>query len=187
MSARPRVGPRVIAGDAGGRRLVVAGETRPTSDRVKEALFSMLGSVEDATVLDCFAGSGGLAIEALSRGAASAVLVERAREAVAAIHTNLDRVGFADRADVHRADVRTLLRRPAAVAAGLVFVDPPYPWTDEELSALLDQLADSEWCAPGARVVLERPRRRPPAALPRSWRSSRRRTYGDTLIVVIDT
>jgi len=188
VSARPRPAPRVIAGSASGRRLVVAGETRPTSDRVKEALFAMLGSVEGAMVLDCFAGSGALGIEALSRGAASAVLVERAPEAVGAIRTNLERVGFADRVDVRRADVRAALRRPApAPAADLVFVDPPYGWGDEELTALLDQLADSPWRAPGARVVLERPRRRPPGAFPRNWRSSRRRTYGDTLVVVIDT
>lgn len=187
MSARPRAGPRVIAGIAGGRRLTVAGETRPTSDRVKEALFSMLGPVEDAMVLDCFAGSGALAIEALSRGAASAVLVERAPEAMATIRTNLERVGLAERANVCRADIRAVLRRPPSLTADLVFVDPPYSWGDEELAALLEQLAGSPWLAPGARVVLERPRRHPPSALPGGWRSSRSRTYGDTLLVVIDT
>jgi 16S rRNA (guanine966-N2)-methyltransferase len=176
----------VIAGTARGRRLEVAGETRPTSDRAKEALFSMLGSVEGTRVLDCFAGSGALAIEALSRGAASAVLVERAGAAVAAIRSNLDRVELADRADVRRADIRALLRRPDGTA-DLVFVDPPYSWEEEKVAALLDQLAESSWCAPGARVVLERPRRRPPVALPGGWESSRRRTYGDTLVAVIHT
>src|SRR5687767_7683772 len=100
--ARPRL--RVISGTAGGRRLVVPPGTtaRPTTDRVKESLFAALGDerLRDASVLDLFAGSGALAIEALSRGAARAVLVEQDAAAVAAIERNLDATGFLERARV---------------------------------------------------------------------------------------
>ncbi|MGH9035111.1 MAG: RsmD family RNA methyltransferase, partial [Acidimicrobiia bacterium] len=100
---RPGRPPRVIAGEAGGRRLVVprSGGVRPTSDRVKESVFSALGArLESARVLDLYAGTGALAVEALSRGAALAVVVERDREALAAIAANLEATGLAARARV---------------------------------------------------------------------------------------
>ena len=120
---------RVVAGIYGGRRLVAppGDATRPTSDRVREALFSVLGaSVAGARVLDLFAGSGALGIEALSRGAASALFVDRAPAAIKAIRTNLDALGI--EADVRRMPALAALRTAAdrGDAYDLVFLDPPY-------------------------------------------------------------
>ena len=118
---------RVVAGSARGRRLVApkGDATRPTSDFVREAIFNTLASqldLEGATVLDLFAGTGALGIEALSRGAAHATFVERDRAAIAAIRTNLDATGFVERATVRQGDA-TRLDLPAA---DVVFADPPY-------------------------------------------------------------
>ena len=122
---------RVITGEARGRRLAAwPGETtRPTADRVKEALFSaLLPRLDSAHVLDLFAGSGALAIEALSRGAADAVLVEKEKQAVMVIHQNLAATGFAHRSDVRHSAWDTALDRLAAErhVFDIVFVDPPY-------------------------------------------------------------
>ena len=170
---------RVIAGTYGGRSLrAPAGRAvRPTSDRVKEALFSMLGPLEDARVLDLFSGSGALAIEALSRGAASAVCVDSAAASIAAIRANLEAVGAGAR----------VLRRPAlaflAAAAAqhdlydLVFLDPPYKLASELGPRLSVALAPV--LAPGARVVAECDRRTP---LDLELALLTERRYGDTLI-----
>jgi 16S rRNA (guanine966-N2)-methyltransferase len=173
---------RVVAGRLGGRRLKAPGgrDTRPTSDRVREALFSMLGPLDGAHVLDLFAGSGALAIEALSRGAQSALLVERDPRAVAVIRDNLAALGLSEpEAVVHAGPARTALRN--ACARGdtydLVFLDPPYrsaPELGRELSAALEPLL-----AGGGRVVSESDRRNPlELALP----LTHERRYGDTLI-----
>jgi 16S rRNA (guanine(966)-N(2))-methyltransferase RsmD len=118
---------RIVAGTRGGRRIDTppGRSTRPTTDRVREALFSILGPavVEGARVLDLFAGSGALGIEALSRGAASATFVERDARAVAVIERNLESLGLAG--EVHRRDAFTWLRAGAA-AYDVVFADPPY-------------------------------------------------------------
>jgi len=170
---------RVVAGRFGGRRLTAPGGrgTRPTSDRVREALFAILGDVEGLRVLDLFAGSGALGIEALSRGAASAVFVERSARAAHAVRTNLAALGVD--APVVRADARAVLRdaRARADAYDLVFLDPPYreaaAW-GRELSTALEGVL-----APGARVVSESDRRAPlDLALP----LADERRYGDTLI-----
>ncbi|HEY2300968.1 MAG TPA: RsmD family RNA methyltransferase, partial [Acidimicrobiales bacterium] len=123
---------RVVAGEAKGRRLQAprGDATRPTSDRVREAIFDVLGGldgVDGRTVADLFAGSGALAIEALSRGATHAVLVDRAPAAVAAIRANLAATGLTTRADVVRDDVARWAER--AVPVGLVLCDPPYAFT----------------------------------------------------------
>jgi len=172
---------RVVAGRYGGRTLVAprGNVTRPTSDRVREALFSILASVEGARVLDLFAGSGALGIEALSRGAAQATFVDSANVAVVAIRRNLEQLG--ERAEVVRMPVlRALACSP--VDAGqydLVFLDPPYRLAGSlspELSLALPPLL-----APQARVVVESDRRDPLVlALP----LMRERQYGDTLIRV---
>ena len=176
---------RVVAGRYGGRRLVAppGSATRPTSDRVREALFSVLGpSVQGARVLDLYAGSGALGIEALSRGAASAVFVDRSPRAVAAIRANLEALGI--EADVRRREARTALRAASARADtyDLVFLDPPYRRAAElgrELSEALPAVL-----APGARVVSESDRREPlELALP----LADERRYGDTLIRIHDT
>jgi 16S rRNA (guanine(966)-N(2))-methyltransferase RsmD len=120
---------RVIGGSAGGLRLVAPRDrgTRPVADRVKETCFAILGlRVEDARVLDLYAGSGALGIEALSRGAAHCVFVERAPAAVAAIRANLQHTGLADRAEVHLETVERYLASLGDAQFNLVFVDPPY-------------------------------------------------------------
>lgn len=170
---------RVVAGQFGGRRLVAprGRATRPTADRVREALFSILGSVEDARVLDLFAGSGALAIEALSRGAGKATLVDASPVAIAAIKRNLSTTGAT--AEVRRQRAAAFLERARADARqyDLVFLDPPYQSAGDvgrELSAALIPVL-----AAGARVVAESDRRAP-LALALSLVHERR--YGDTLI-----
>jgi 16S rRNA (guanine966-N2)-methyltransferase len=178
---------RVIAGRLGGRRLSAprGRTTRPTSDRVREALFSMLGPIEDASVLDLFAGTGALGIEALSRGAAGALFVERDAAAVATLKDNLARLELAEpRARVRVGDALAALRsaRGAGETYDLVFVDPPYSQLrdfERELSALLSAVL-----APGGRVVVESDRRAP-AELPLTV--ARRKRYGDTTITIHTT
>lgn len=134
---------RVVAGVAKGRRLTAPkGDlTRPTSDFVREAVFATVGSymdIEGATVLDLFAGTGALGIEALSRGAGGAVFVDHDRRAVAAVRSNLASTGLGP-GEVHQADVLRWLDRTASGPFDLVFADPPYRWTEwPELLARLD-------------------------------------------------
>ena len=180
---RPGRPPRVIAGEAGGRRLVVPkGErVRPTADRVKESVFSALGTrLESARVLDLYAGTGALAVEALSRGAAMAVLVERDREALTAIATNLEATGMGP-ARVVRGDVVAVLGGPPPAEGpfDLVLADPPYELGDDAVAEVLGRLAAGGWLAPGAVVVIERPAG---AARPPGWVSTWERCYGDTLV-----
>jgi 16S rRNA (guanine966-N2)-methyltransferase len=173
---------RVVAGRFGGRRLAAppGRGTRPTSDRVREALFSTLGPLEGARVLDLFAGSGALGIEALSRGAASALLVERDPRAVAVIRANLAALGLAEpEALVHAGPARAALRNASARGDtyDLVFLDPPYrsaPELGRELSEALQPLL-----AGGGRVVSESNRRAP---LELTLPLTHERRYGDTLI-----
>jgi 16S rRNA (guanine966-N2)-methyltransferase len=173
---------RVIAGELGGRRLrAPSGRvTRPTSDKVREALFSMLVEVTGADVLDLFAGAGGLGIEALSRGAASAVFVERDAAAVRALKTNLAALGI-EPADARVRQVEALAALRSARARketyDLVFIDPPYTRARDwgpELSAVLPSLL-----RPAARVVVESDRRAP---LQLDVELERERRYGDTSI-----
>jgi 16S rRNA (guanine966-N2)-methyltransferase len=173
---------RVVAGRLGGRRLRAprGRDTRPTSDRVREALFSMLGSLEGARVLDLFAGSGALAIEALSRGAAMATLVERDARAIEVIRANLAALELGeDEARVVHAPARVALGDASARgdAYDLVLLDPPYrdaPALGRELSQALPAVL-----APDARVVAESDRRSP---LELELPVVRERRYGDTLI-----
>jgi 16S rRNA (guanine966-N2)-methyltransferase len=171
---------RVIAGTYGGRRLAAprGSQTRPTSDRVREALFSILGPLDGARVLDLYAGSGALGIEALSRGAVWATFVERARPAVAALEANLEGLGIG--ADVARTDARAFLRDASAQrhTYDLVFLDPPYRQAGRlgrELSGPLRAVL-----APGGRVVTESDRRAPLDLEDLPEYDERR--YGDTII-----
>lgn len=175
--------PRVIAGSAGGRPLKVpAGEgTRPTADRVKEALFSSLGDLTDLVVADLYAGSGGLGIEALSRGAARAVFVEQDRRAVAVVHHNLVAAGLTDRGQVVAAPVAAFCRRPVGGPFDIVLLDPPYRTTVPQIERDLTALADADALAEGAQVVLERARR-DDEPVPGGLDHRRDRTYGDTLL-----
>ena len=172
---------RVIAGTARGRRLVApAGQgTRPTSDRVREATFNALvslGALEGAVVLDLFAGSGALGIEALSRGAEWAVFVERDRAALAALERNLEATGAPG--EVRRQDVARFLARPEGTF-DLVFCDPPYdgaPAVGDALAGALPNITAQE-----ARIVTESDKRNP-LLLPLPLAVER--TYGDTRIAI---
>jgi 16S rRNA (guanine(966)-N(2))-methyltransferase RsmD len=170
---------RVVAGRHGGRRLVAprGSATRPTSDRVREALFATLGDVDGARVLDLFAGSGALGLEALSRGAAEVTFVDSAPAAIRAVRANLEALG--ETAEVRRADVRAHLRaaRNAGREYDLVLIDPPY----RRASALARDLAAAlpAVLAPGARVAAESDRRAP---VELGLATVHERTYGDTLI-----
>lgn len=147
---------RIIAGDHGGRRIAVPAKgTRPTTDRVREAVFSRLASedrLRGAVVLDAFAGSGALGIEALSRGAASSTFVESAAWAAAVIRDNLNDLGLAPSATLVRQKVLPWLRRTEA-SFTLALLDPPYDLPLAELDATLAALAPR--LDPGAVVVLE--------------------------------
>ncbi len=173
---------RVVAGRFGGRVIVAppGRATRPTSDRVREALFSTLGPLHGERVLDLFAGSGALGIEALSRGAAEAVFVERDRGALAALRANLDTLGLrGTEAEVRPGDARGALKNAhvRAETYDLVFVDPPYRNAAEIGEELGECLAAC--LAPGGRIVFESDRRAvPELGLP----LTHERRYGDTLI-----
>lgn len=175
---------RVVAGRFGGRALAAPRglATRPTSDRVREAVFSILGPLDGLRVLDLFAGSGALAIEALSRGAAEATLVDSSTAAVAVIERNLAALELRPR--VYRLGAKAFLERARADGRqyDLVFVDPPYRQTSplgRTLSVALPRVL-----APGARVVTESGRRSP-LELELPLRDERR--YGDTLIRIHGT
>jgi 16S rRNA (guanine966-N2)-methyltransferase len=169
---------RVVAGVFKGRRLAAprGTRTRPTADRVREALFSMLGDVGGARVLDLYAGSGALGIEALSRGADSAVFVERDAKAVAAIERNLAAVGVEE--TVVRQDVERFLAR-ADGAFDLVFCDPPYDSAARLAGPLAEHLP--ALCAEDARIVTESDKRNP-LVLP--FPLLVERAYGDTRIAI---
>jgi 16S rRNA (guanine966-N2)-methyltransferase len=185
---------RVIAGEAGGRRLAVpAGrDTRPTSDRAREGLFatisSMLGSLRGARVLDLYAGSGAVGLEALSRGAEHVLLVESGARAARAITQNIEAIGLpgavlaADRVE------RVLARGPAPAGGqddiaqaryDVVFADPPYALADAEVARVLSLLAERDWLAPGALVIVERATRSGPVNWPDGFMPDRARRYGE--------
>lgn len=181
----------MIAGSARGRRLrVPAGDVvRPTSDRVKEAVFSALDSrdrIAGASVLDLWAGSGALAIEALSRGADRAVMVERDAEAVAAVRANLDACGFARVSRVIGADVVSLLQGPAPPEGpfDLVVADPPYRGSEDTLGEVLVALGAKGWVAEEAMVVFECRSGAAPS-VPEPWRVVWERSFGDTLVLFL--
>jgi 16S rRNA (guanine966-N2)-methyltransferase len=170
---------RIVAGSFRGRRLQApAGRaTRPTADRVREALFSILGPLDGVRVLDLFAGSGALGIEALSRGAAAAVFVDSDPRAVAAIRRNLEAVGLDSR--VHRRDAIAYLREPRDGPFELVFLDPPYSSALELAGPLSERLPAV--LTEDARIVSESDKRNPlELTLPRVDE----RVYGDTRIAI---
>ena len=170
---------RIVAGTLGGRRLKAppGRGTRPTSDRVREALFSILGSVDGVRVLDLFAGSGALGIEALSRGAASAVFVDSDPRAVAAVRANLEDLELD--ASVHRRDALAYLRSAPEGPFGLVFLDPPYS-SASEMAVPLSERLPSVLTHP-ARIVSESDKRNP---LQLTLPLLDERVYGDTRIAI---
>ncbi|HHU11285.1 MAG TPA: 16S rRNA (guanine(966)-N(2))-methyltransferase RsmD [Intrasporangiaceae bacterium] len=181
---------RVIAGRLRGRRIHApkGSGTRPTSDRAREALFSALvarGAVDGARVLDLYAGSGALGIEAVSRGATGAVLVDHDRGAVGAMRRSLAEL------DLTEGEVRVQARAVDAYLRGeaspvdLVFLDPPYPLTEEALADNLAALADG-WLADGALVVVERSVRSPEPRWPAGLEPVLDRRYGEARIWVAE-
>jgi 16S rRNA (guanine966-N2)-methyltransferase len=187
-------GLRVIAGSAGGLHLQTprGGRSRPTTDRVRESLFAALDQhfgLGDASVLDLYAGSGALAIEALSRGAARAVLVDKDVTAVETIRRNLAATRLRDHARVRRSSVASFLAGapPPEAPFDLVLLDPPYAATGGEVERALGSLAAPGWLARAATVVVERGTGSPPPALPGTWDIAWERAYGDTLVIVAVT
>ena len=177
---------RIVAGAAGGRRLVVPkGETtRPTSDRVREALFSALdarGLVQGAAVLDLYCGSGALGLEAASRGAASVVLVDASRQAVDAARQNVSTLGFQRVTVVLSSVVRYLDRSPQS-RASLVFADPPYGAGQDEVADVLRKLTEGGWLQPSAVVLLERSARSLEPIWPSGLTRQAVRRYGETAV-----
>lgn len=173
---------RIVGGSFGGRvlRAPAGRATRPTSEKVREALFNILGSVEGDHVLDLFAGSGALGIEALSRGAARATFVDAGRPALTAVRANLADLGLAARAEIVARDaVDAAARLVPEVPWRVVFVDPPYA---SELATRAVLAIPTAHLAPGAVIVIEHDRRNaPPDALGSLLRTDQRR-YGDTMI-----
>ena len=203
---------RVIAGEAGGRRLAVPDgrDTRPTSDRAREGLFatisSIVGPLAGARVLDLYAGSGAVGLEALSRGAEHVLLVEHGARAARVIRQNIEVIGLPGAAVIADRVERVLARGPApaggqvgtapaggqdgtAPAGGqdgpaqgrydVVFADPPYALADAEVSRILILLAERGWLAPGALVIVERATRSGPVTWPDGFVPDRARRYGE--------
>jgi 16S rRNA (guanine966-N2)-methyltransferase len=172
---------RIVGGSLGGRvlRAPRGAATRPTSEKVREALFQILGSMEGVRVLDLFAGSGALGIEALSRGAAHATFVDSGKQAREAVKANLDELGIRDRAEIIAADAVAFVARPVEQPWRLVFVDPPYA---SELATRTVLALPRASLDDGAVIVIEHDRRNaPPEALGSLLRTDQRR-YGDTLL-----
>jgi 16S rRNA (guanine966-N2)-methyltransferase len=175
---------RIVAGTVGGRTLAVppAG-TRPTSERVREALFSRLdhlGVLDDARVLDCYAGSGALGLEAASRGAAHVVLVEGGRVAAEVCRRNVGTLGLRGRVTVVQDRVERFVARPVADPWDLVLLDPPYDLAEEVLGEVLAALVPV--LAPEAVVVVERSTRTPEPTWPAGLEPFDTRTYGETAV-----
>lgn len=168
---------RIVAGTAGGRRLAVppGGRTRPTSDRAREALFSALAAATDLTgarVLDLYAGSGALGLEALSRGAAEVLLVESDARAVGTLRENVRALGLPG-ATVRQGKVEAVLREPAGAPFDVVLADPPY---ELEIAPVLELLVEGCWA--GDLVVVERASRDPALIWPPGLVGYRSRRYG---------
>jgi 16S rRNA (guanine966-N2)-methyltransferase len=203
---------RVIAGEAGGRRLAVPDgrDTRPTSDRAREGLFatisSIVGPLAGARVLDLYAGSGAVGLEALSRGAEHVLLVEHGGRAARVIRQNIEAIGLPGAAVIADRVERVLARGPApaggqdgtapaggqdgtAPAGGqdgpaegrydVVFADPPYALADAGVTQVLLLLAEQGWLAPGALVIVERATRSGPVSWPDGFVLDRARRYGE--------
>ncbi len=175
---------RIIAGVRGGRRLLVPSGrgTRPTSDRVREAMFSRLehlDAIQNAHVLDLYAGSGALGLEAASRGAASVLLVESNRRAVSIIRRNVDELGLAEVA-VEASTVEQVLATTPTIRRHLVLLDPPYDVGEDQVAAVLEALVTGRWLADDAVLVVERSTRSPEPVWPADIHLIGPRRYGET-------
>ncbi|MGY1847296.1 16S rRNA (guanine(966)-N(2))-methyltransferase RsmD [Blastococcus sp. SYSU DS1021] len=176
---------RLIAGLAGGRRLQVppAG-VRPTGDKARGALFNSLGTLVDldgAAVLDLYAGSGALGLEALSRGAATVVFVESGPKVLPVLRANLAAVGLPG-GRVVAGSVPAVVTGPAPQAFDVVLADPPYATPAEEVREVLSALVAGEWLAPGGVVVVERSSREREWEWPTPLEGLRERRYGEAVL-----
>lgn len=156
--------------------------TRPTTDRVRESLFNVLSTRLDLAgmaVLDLYAGSGALGLEALSRGAASVLFVESDRQAATVIARNIATLGLQG-ATVRRGSVAAVLSAGTSAPVDLVLADPPYGVDAAEIASVLDALTENGWAGAGTVVVLERSAGTEPLTWPDQWRPWEQRTYGDT-------
>jgi len=185
---------RIIAGSRGGRRIAMppGDRTRPTTDRVREALFSAIAawagtaaappeqSLAHLAFCDLYAGSGAVGLEAASRGAHPVLLVERDRRTAQLTKDNAKALGLA--VDITISSVEQVLQRPPSRPYDVVFADPPYELDTSAVNAQLQQLVANRWVAPGSLVVAERSRRTPdltwPEAAARCWS----RAYGETVL-----
>ena len=182
---------RIIGGSAGGRRLQTpkGDATRPTSDRVREALFSAIeaavGSLQGLRFLDLYAGSGAIGLEAWSRGAAHVTLVESDRRTARLVEANVAAVGC-DVADVRARSVAAVLGEGARSPYDIVFSDPPYPHTEARLAEDLELLATGHWLAHESLLVVERSARSPepawPSGVERLGGKRGERRYGETTL-----
>ena len=178
---------RIIGGTAGGRRLVTppGQTTRPTTDRVREALFSSIeswcGSLQGLRFLDLYAGSGAVGLEAWSRGAGVVSLVESDRRTARLIVDNAHALGF-PKADVVALQVVAALGTPPAAPYDVAFLDPPYSLDEPSLGQVLTLLDTHAWLVPGAMVVVERSSRSPEPEWPDGVAGTRSKRYGETML-----
>ena len=179
---------RIVAGTLGGRRIAAppGAGTRPTSDRVREALFSAVQASLDlagARFADLYAGSGAVGLEALSRGAEHVLLVESDPRAARVIRENIAALRAAPAARLVTGKVATVLAAgPDGDPYDVVFADPPYAVTDEEVSGVLTGLVNGGWLAPDALVIVERSSRTGPVAWVEGVTGERSRRYGETTL-----
>jgi 16S rRNA (guanine966-N2)-methyltransferase len=172
---------RITGGTGRGRRLKVptGPRIRPTSDKVKQALFNIIGDrIEGSTFLDLFAGAGGIGIEALSRGAGRVVFVDDSRESLNAARSNVEQVGFSDRAQLVLSTAESFLTKPSG-PYDIVFLDPPYAM---ELVPLLGLIADSGTLKPGGVVIAEHFKKQPSPSHAGTLTLYREARYGDTIL-----
>ncbi|TNC22447.1 16S rRNA (guanine(966)-N(2))-methyltransferase RsmD [Amycolatopsis alkalitolerans] len=175
---------RIVAGRAGGRRLKVPPQgTRPTSERARESLFNALesaGELRGARVLDLYAGSGALGLEALSRGAEDVLFVESDRRAVRVLRGNVTELALGGR--VRAGQVEAVLAQPAEKPFDLVLADPPYAMDAARLGVMLTALAAGGWIAEGGLVILERAQRDGEPDWPGGFAPLRTMRHGDTAL-----
>lgn len=178
--------PRIIGGVAGGRRLQAPSgtATRPTSDRVREALFSALesslGTLVGHSFLDLYAGSGAIALEAASRGAGPVLAVDSDRRTARLIESNAASIGLT--VDVTAQQVAKVLAGPGSMLFDVVFADPPYPMPAAEVASALALLTGNGWLAPAGTVVVERSTRSVEPEWPDGLVRARAKEYGETVL-----
>ncbi|WP_018351018.1 16S rRNA (guanine(966)-N(2))-methyltransferase RsmD [Longispora albida] len=178
---------RIVAGTHGGRRLAVpeGRDTRPTSDRVREALFGALESrygLAGSRFADLYAGSGAIGLEAHSRGAERVLLVESGAKAARVIRENIVALRAGQSVELLVSTAQQAVKMPPGQPYDIVFADPPYAVTEAEISALLSGLAGNGWLAEDAIVVIERGRRSPEPQWPEGLYGDKPKKYGETTL-----